>query len=138
MDFEFKVISNRAPGFELRSLVYKDWKKETEVDDLMTFNLGVMPLADDPWTRGKCGFKALQYMGLGMPAVASPVGVNTAIITQGVDGYLCNTPEEWETTLRKLVTDEKLRVEMGQRARQTVVERYSVLSNTSNFLSLLA
>ncbi len=138
LDFEFKVISNRPPDFELKSLVYKHWAKDTEIDDLMDFNFGVMPLTDDPWARGKCGFKALQYMALGMPAVVSPVGVNTTIVADGVNGYLCNTPDEWEAALRKLISDHQLRIEMGQKARQTIVERYSVLSNTGSFLSLFA
>lgn len=135
-DFEFRVISNRAPDFELKSMVYIPWQKDTEIADLLGFNFGVMPLTDDKWAKGKCGFKALQYMSLGMPAVVSPVGVNVKIVTEGVDGFLCNTPMEWENALRKLITDEALRVEMGKAARQTIVSHYSVLSNTGNFLSL--
>ncbi len=137
-DFEFRVISNRAPDFELKSMVYVPWHKETEIADLLAFNFGVMPLTDDKWAKGKCGFKALQYMSLGMPAVVSPVGVNAKIVTQGVDGFLCNTPQEWENALRQLITNETLRVQMGTAAREKIVGHYSVLSNTGNFLSLFA
>ncbi len=135
-DFEFRVISNRAPDFELNSMVYVPWNKDTEITDLLAFNFGVMPLTDDKWAKGKCGFKALQYMSLGMPAVVSPVGVNVKIVTVGVDGFLCNTPTEWEEALRKLIIDENLRVKMGKAAREKIVAQFSVLSNSGNFLSL--
>lgn len=138
LDFEFRVISNRVPDFELKSMVYIPWQKDTEIADLLQFNFGVMPLTDDKWAKGKCGFKALQYMSLGMPAVVSPVGVNTKIVTEGVDGFLCNTPEEWENALRQLITDEALRVQMGIAARQKIVGYFSVLSNSGNFLALFA
>ncbi len=136
LDFEFRVISNRPPDFELKSLVYLPWNKETEIADLLSFNFGVMPLTDDKWAQGKCGFKALQYMSLGMPAAISPVGVNTKIVTQGVDGFLCSTPQEWENALRKLITDEGLRVAMGAAARQKIEGYFSVSSNSGNVLSL--
>lgn len=138
LDFEFRVISNREPDFELQSMVYVPWQKETEIADLLQFNFGVMPLTDDKWAKGKCGFKALQYMSLGMPAVVSPVGVNTRIVTDGKDGFLCSTPETWEMALRKLICDETLRVQMGAAARQKIEDQFSVLSNSGNFLSLFA
>ncbi|CAN5334078.1 glycosyltransferase family 4 protein [soil metagenome] len=138
LDFEFRVISNRPPDFQLKSLVYVPWKKDTEIADLLQFNFGVMPLTDDKWAKGKCGFKALQYMSLGMPAVVSPVGVNTCIVTPGEDGYLCETPLQWEDALRTLIEDEQLRVQMGLAARQKIVSHFSVLSNTGTFLCLFA
>ena len=79
-DFTFLVISNAPPAFKLKSLKYQHWSKDTEIDDLLMFNIGIMPLTDDAWARGKCGFKALQYMSLGIPALVSPVGVNTTIV----------------------------------------------------------
>lgn len=136
--FEFRVISNRPPDFELKSLVYIPWNKDTEIADLLQFNFGIMPLTDDKWAQGKCGFKALQYMSLGMPAVVSPVGVNTRIVTDGVDGYLCITPAQWESALRQLVTNETLRAQMGEAARRKIEGHFSVLSNSGNFLSLFA
>lgn len=135
-EFDFMVISNKRPDFNLKSLKYVPWKKETEIDDLMQFNFGVMPLTDDKWAKGKCGFKALQYMALGMPAVASPVGVNATIVSNGENGYLCNSPVEWEEALSNLLSDKGLRTKMGAKARQHIVESYSVSSNASTFLSL--
>jgi len=135
-DFELLVIANVKPEFECKSLRFIPWNKDTEIDDLLRMNVGVMPLLDDAWTRGKCGFKALQYMALGIPAIISPVGVNKEIIQQGVNGYLCNTDEEWSAAFEALLKDPELRITQGKAARKTVVDRYSVVSNTKNFLDL--
>ena len=135
-DFEFRVISNREPDVQLKSLRYVPWKKDTEIDDLLKFNFGLMPLRDDKWAKGKCGFKALQYMSLGMPAIVSPVGVNTTIVDNGLNGYICHTDEEWEHAIESLITDVDARTKMGAAARKKIVDRYSVLSNSGVFLSL--
>jgi glycosyltransferase involved in cell wall biosynthesis len=132
------VISNKEPDFKLRSLRFLPWKKETEIDDLLRFNIGLMPLEDDLWAKGKCAFKALQYMSLGIPAVVSPVGMNTEVVTDGVNGYICNTPEEWYSALEKIMQDPNLRIELGKAARQTIETRYAVVSNSENFLKLFS
>jgi glycosyltransferase involved in cell wall biosynthesis len=95
-----------------------------------------MPLVDDPWARGKCAFKALQYMALGMPALVSPVGMNTEVVADNENGFICDTDEQWYNALRRLLTDGTLRARQGEAARRTIVERYSVLSNKDNFLAL--
>jgi glycosyltransferase involved in cell wall biosynthesis len=95
-----------------------------------------MPLPDDEWSKGKCGFKALQYMALEVPAVVSPVGVNPKIIDHGVNGFLCSTCEEWNDALKKLIEDPDLRKRIGINGRKKVMENYSVLSNSKTFLSL--
>ena len=134
---EFLVIADRPSSLDVGpSLMFIPWNSETEIMDLLQFDIGIMPLPDDQWAMGKCGFKALQYMALELPAVASPVGVNSKIINHGVNGFLCNTPEEWEEAFRKLIEDSDLRKKMGINGRRTVVENYSVLSNSANFLSL--
>ena len=135
-DFTFLVISNAEPTFNLRSLRYIHWNKDTEIEDLLQFNIGIMPLRDDDWSRGKCGFKALQYMSLGIPALVSPVGVNTKIVDSNVNGMICNNPTEWEASISAFLTDAHLRVQLGIAARAQIVKHYSVLSNTSNFLGL--
>ncbi len=135
-DFEFLVICNRKPDWNLKSLRFLPWNKETEIEDLMEVNFGLMPLPDDEWAQGKCGFKALQYMALGMPALVSPVGVNLEIVSHGADGYICATNEDWEQYIKLLLSDEKLRTNMGLKARAKIIEKYSVLSNTENFLAL--
>ncbi len=131
-----RVISNVDPQLKLASFEFVPWRKETEVGDLLSFDIGIMPLTDDDWSRGKCGFKALQYMALGIPCVASHVGVNSSIIDQNVNGYLCASLKDWEMYLEKLILDQSLRKQMALAARQKVVDFYSVSSNTTNFLSL--
>ncbi len=101
------------------------WKKATELDDLRAMDIGIMPLPDDEWARGKCGLKGLQYMALGLPTIMSPVGVNSEIIQDGQDGFLASTEQEWVQKLSRLIEDADLRQRMGAAARKTVVDRYS-------------
>ena len=136
LDFEFRVISNQPPAFPLSSLVYLPWRKATEIADLLSFHVGLMPLEDDPWAKGKCAFKALQYMALGVPALVSPVGMNTEVVQHGQNGFVCATSAEWEASLRQLLADTSLRQRLGTAARATIEQRYSVRANTSNFLNL--
>lgn len=135
-DFVFQVISNEFPKVELKSFQFKKWKKETEIEDLLEFNIGIMPLVDDKWAKGKCGFKALQYMSLGIPAVVSPVGVNTKIVDEKINGFLCTTQEDWYNALSYLLENPEAREKMGKEARKKIEEHYSVKSNTPNFLGL--
>lgn len=134
--FKFLLISNKKPHFELMSLDYRPWNKASEIQDLMGIDIGIMPLTEDQWSQGKCGFKALQYMALEIPAVISPVGVNTAIVEHGVHGYICETLADWKNYLTALLEDEIKRREIGKAARNKVVESYSVSSNSETFLSL--
>lgn len=137
-DFEFRVISNQPPLLPLKSLRYQPWCKETEIVDLASLHIGIMPLEDDPWAKGKCAFKALQYMALGIPAIVSPVGMNTEVVKPGVNGYVCTTLEEWRSAIESLLLNPDLRVQLGKAARTTIVKQYSVQSNKENFLSLFA
>lgn len=134
---EFVVIADKAPALtDFSDFIFVPWDRTTEIQDLLQFDIGVMPLPDDQWAKGKCGFKALQYMALEIPAVASPVGVNITIIANNVNGFLCRTPAEWDQTLRQLIEDSGLRKSIGIKGRRTVLENYSVSSNATNFLSL--
>ena len=137
-DFALHVIANTPPKEQAAFIHFIPWQKETEIDDLLGFNVGLMPLTDDPWAKGKCGFKALQYMSLGIPALVSPVGVNTEIVENGVNGFICETEEDWDKALEKLMTDADLRKKMGAAGRKTVEKQYSVISNTDNFLQLFS
>lgn len=132
----FLVIADKNPMLKLANLEFRPWARETEITDLAAIDIGIMPMPDDAWTRGKCGFKALQYMAMGIPAVVSPVGVNTEIVRQGEEGFLCTSFEEWFTRLEELIMDDNKRREMGRRGRQRVIDHYSVAANTSCFLSL--
>lgn len=132
----FLIIANREPALSLRNLVFVPWAEEREIEDLRLIDIGIMPLVEDEWSKGKCGLKALQYMSLGIPTVASPVGVNTEIIRDGVCGFLCYDPECWRKTLSRLVEDSALRVKIGTAGRSRVLADYSTESNRSSFLSL--
>lgn len=134
----YLVIADHPPTLNLQRLKFLPWKAQSEVDDLLNIDIGIMPLPDDIWTKGKCGFKALQYMALEIPAVVSAVGVNTEIIAHSAEGFLCTTEEEWLTSLTKLITDPELRITLGKNGRRKVVEHYSVTSNSANFLSFFS
>jgi glycosyltransferase involved in cell wall biosynthesis len=102
------------------------WDEATEVNTMQQFDVGIMPLPDEQWERGKCGFKLIQYMACGLPVVASPVGVNCEIVESGVNGFLARTTEEWAQALRTLLDDASLRQRMGQAGRLKVEEGYSL------------
>jgi glycosyltransferase involved in cell wall biosynthesis len=102
------------------------WDDATEVDELKQFDVGIMPMPDEPWARGKCGFKLIQYMASSLPVVASPVGVNSEIVEQGVNGYLAGTHAEWVQGLNALLLDAELRGRMGQAGRKKVEQEYSL------------
>ncbi|MEO8086113.1 MAG: glycosyltransferase family 4 protein [Bacteroidota bacterium] len=135
-DFEFHVIADRAPKFQLKSMKFVKWSKESEIVDLLRLNVGIMPLPDNIWTRGKCGFKALQYMALGIPAVVSNVGINTDIVDHEVNGCVCKTPGDWYLYLSKLMSDKEYLLRLSKNTREKIVSGYSVQSNKENFLHL--
>jgi len=132
--FELKVISNQAPELPLQSLVYQPWRKDHEIADLLTFNVGLMPLEDDPWAKGKCAFKALQYMALGIPALVSPVGMNPEVVTDGTNGFICAKPTDWYLKLERVINDAGLRAQLGAAARQKIEASYAVVANRELFL----
>ncbi len=111
------------------------WSAEEEVNILNSFDIGIMPLPDDEWAKGKCGLKALSYMSLEIPTIVSPVGVNTEIIQQDVNGFLASTDQEWFQVLEKLIDEAELRERIGKAARKTVIEKYSVESQKNNYLN---
>ena len=131
-----KVIGDRTfaiPGVPVEA---QDWDPADELKSLSDIDIGLMPLPDEEWAKGKCGLKALQYMALGIPAVCSPVGVNTQIIQDGVNGYLASTDAEWIDRLSRLIQEESLRQRLGQAARETVEARYSVAANAPRYIAV--
>lgn len=122
----FKMICDRPidyPSLNLKSTI---WNKETEIEQLAEIDIGIMPLPDDKWAKGKCGFKGLQYMSLEIATIMSPVGVNTAIIQQGENGFLASTEDEWLEKLSLLIEDNQLRLQLGKAGRKTIIEKFSV------------
>lgn len=135
-DFCFTVIADSDLQLPLKHYRFISWKADTENEDLLQLDIGIMPLTPDEWSEGKCGFKLIQYFATGVPAVASPVGVNKEIIEEGVNGFLCATMAEWEDALVRLLKDASLRERLGRAGRKKVGEQYSVLSQRERFLGL--
>jgi glycosyltransferase involved in cell wall biosynthesis len=102
------------------------WSMANEVTLFNTCDVGVYPLTDDDWSRGKCGFKAIQFMACGVPVVAAAVGVNKEIITHGLNSMLASTRQEWIDHLSRLLTDHDLRRRMAEEGRRTIQARYSL------------
>lgn len=120
-----KVIGDKRysnPQFEVEA---HDWNMEAELRELSSFDIGIMPLPDDMWAKGKCGLKGLQYMALEIPTIMSPVGVNSDIIQDGENGFLASGVDEWVAKISQLIESQELRLTVGRKARQTVVEKYS-------------
>jgi len=132
----FRMISDRdmeEPGLRVENV---RWNAATEAQDLAAMDIGIMPLPDNEWSRGKCGFKGLQYMGMAKPVVLTRVGVNTTIVHDGVNGFLASTDDEWREKLNKLIADAELRQRLGAAARRTVEEKYSVIAWRDRYLEL--
>lgn len=126
--FRLRVIGTpeyRLPGVDVEAI---RWCSETELDDLRPVDIGVMPLPNDAWSKGKCGLKALQFMALGIPTMCSPVGVNTDIIKDGQNGFIADTEQEWVDKLGLLLRSAELREKVGMAGRITVEERYSAIA----------
>lgn len=134
--FEFIVISNQPPPFELTNLKFLKWNKSSEIEDLLSFDIGIMPLEDNQWSRGKCAFKAIQYMSLGIPTVVSPVGVNLSLIEDGQNGFIAENRDDWIQKLKLLINDPALRTKIGTNARKTIEKNYSIKSQETSYLNL--
>jgi glycosyltransferase involved in cell wall biosynthesis len=113
------------------------WSEKSEAMSIAECDIGVMPLSDSPWERGKCGYKLIQYMACGLPVVASPVGANLDLVQPSVNGWLANTPGEWLERLRHLLTDPTARAQMGQTGRARVEAKYSVQRTAPQLTQLL-
>lgn len=135
---EFKVIGDADYRNDELGITGIAWTKEREIAELVEIDLGIMPLPDDEWAKGKCGLKGLQYMALGIPTVMSPVGVNSEIIADGDNGFLAASDDEWESKLIQLIENTDLRTKLGEAGRKTVVERYSVIANRDKYLKYFA
>lgn len=124
VDFELRVIGAnvKMPGIDVRCV---PWDPRSEVEDLRPLDVGVMPLPDDEWSRGKCGMKALQYMALAIPPVVSPIGANHEIVRDGLNGFHASEPVQWVDRIARLFSDETLRLTLGAEARRTVEQGYS-------------
>jgi glycosyltransferase involved in cell wall biosynthesis len=100
-------------------------------------DIGIMPLPDEPWARGKSGYKLIQYGACGLPVVASPVGVNAEIVVAGETGFTASNGRQWRDALTRLITDAKLRRQMGRAGRMRIEQRYSLEAHSSRFVEVI-
>jgi glycosyltransferase involved in cell wall biosynthesis len=128
--FRLRVIGTPAYECAPVNVEAMPWRAETELEDLSDIDIGMMPLPDDRWSKGKCGLKALQFMALGIPTICSPVGVNTDIIQDDQNGFIAATEDEWVEKLTRLLRSAELRQRLGHAGRVTVEEKYSAITQT--------
>jgi hypothetical protein len=145
----FRAVAQKVEGFRLKivssdfidlpgvAVVKKRYRVEEEVADLQSFDIGIMPLQDTLWTRGKCGFKILQYMGVGVPTVASPVGINSELIRHGETGFLAANAEAWREALLALAADPTIRDRLGRNGRELLEREYSQAIYTGKYARIL-
>jgi glycosyltransferase involved in cell wall biosynthesis len=122
------------PGLEI---VDVPWSEATESAELAAADIGISWIPDDPWSRGKCGLKVLQYMAAGLPVITNPVGVHPEMVRHGETGYLVNSASEWVDAVRTLAHDPDLRRRMGAAGRRVVEERYSVEAGAGKWIELI-
>lgn len=122
------------PGVAVENL---EWREETEAQIIRTFDLGIMPLINEPFARGKCGLKLIQYMGCAVPSIGQDVGANREIITDGVNGFVASSDEEYIAKIERLIGSRGLREELGRSGRKTVEDRYSLQVNAHRFSAVL-
>jgi glycosyltransferase involved in cell wall biosynthesis len=132
----FIVIGGNAPVVSNVETVEIPWQEDTEVELLNQFDVGVMPLPDDDWARGKCAFKLIQYMACGVPVIASPIGANIDVVSPN-GGLLASSPEEWLMALRQLRDSPQLRQAMGRAGRKQVIDNYSLANNLPRLAGII-
>lgn len=134
---DLKIVCDIFFDCESMRVIKKDWKAEEEVSDLQSFDIGLMPLVDDPWSWGKCGLKIIQYQGVGVPVVCTPVGINRDLVEDGLNGFYAMTSEEWEEKLSQLIEDAQLRERMGMEGLRRVLKNYTLQACAPKLLSIL-
>jgi len=134
---KMRVICSRFPDWPLINVERIAWSSATEAKELAAAHIGVMPLTDDEWARGKCAFKLLQYMAAALPCVASPVGANTEAVIDGFNGFHARTVDDWERHLEALIRSPELRARFGASGRAHVESRYAMRTYQARYLELL-
>lgn len=137
LDFELRVISDRDPVLPGVRVVWRPWSAETEIQELSEFDVGIMPMPDDKWTRGKCAMKALLYMAMGVPVICSAVGTNREVIEHGRNGLLAEAAEDWHAHLVSLLENREQRARLGAAGRETVEKLYSMERCAASFAEVV-
>jgi glycosyltransferase involved in cell wall biosynthesis len=146
----FEELGRKYPHVELEIIcdiffdcdnipvVKRIWSAEHEIEYLHEFDIGVMPLVQDPWSEGKCGLKILQYFGVGVPTVCTPVGVNKDVVREGFNGFFADSPDQWIEKLSLLIEDQEKRKIMGTRGREVVLQSFSLSACAPKFYDVLS
>ncbi len=137
-EFEFRIVGNfdySMPGMDLKVVRFD---KAQEIADLEHFDIGIYPLVDDPFVYGKSGLKAIVYMAMGLPVVASPIATTPLVVRHGENGFLARTEDEWLESLGRLINDPDLRRQLGEQARRDAVDRFSKEAVAGEYRKVLA
>jgi len=135
---QLRVICSKFPDWSDVRIDPVLWSPANEIAALASSHIGVMPLTDDEWSRGKCAFKLLQYMAASLPCVASPVGANTEAVIENQTGFHASNVPEWEAALQRLIRSSELRSRLGAAGRALVEERYGVRNYQTRYVEVLA
>jgi len=133
---ELKIVCDIFFDCKKIPVIKKQWESDEEMEDLQSFDIGLMPLVDDPWSWGKCGLKIIQYQGVGVPVVCTPVGINRDLVEDGVNGFWARTPEEWGEKISELIDNPPLREKMGRKGMQKVMSGYTLQSCAPRLVSI--
>ncbi|HEX5731473.1 MAG TPA: glycosyltransferase family 4 protein [Blastocatellia bacterium] len=134
---ELRIVSDREPHLIEIPFAWRPWAADAEVGELAQFDIGIMPMPDDPWSHGKCAMKALLYMSMGVPTICSAVGANSDLIRHNENGLLAASPEDWLEAARMLISDPALRERLGRAGRKTVEQHYSMRHCARLFASVV-
>lgn len=136
-DIELHIIGAKEDHQKCKGIKFMEWSEDKEVDFISKFDIGVMPLDNTPWELGKCSYKLIQYMGCGIPVVASAIGMNNEVVIDGQNGFLVHNDDQWMEQLSKLVTDSNLRKLQGQKGRAIAEEKFSLQNNYRTLVSVV-
>jgi len=136
----FKVLLVGADEGAIPTVAHEtvEWREDTEVESIRKLDIGIMPLIESPFAKGKCGYKLIQYMACGLPVVASPIGINSKLVEHGKNGYLANSRETWIEALSALLSSRELRATMGAEGRRQVEAQYSLAATGPKLLRIMA
>ncbi len=134
---QLKIICSDFIDLEEVEVIQQKWSLRNEVGDLQSLDIGIMPLSNTEFEKGKGGFKLIQYMGVGLPVVCSPVGINVEIVQNGINGFLADSHEEWYEYLSRLIEDPGLRERLGRKGRESIEGKFTIEANTAKFVEVL-